>query len=111
MRVNMHMNVIDIYRNVFYGYSAIGVLKLILAVILSAAVEAHDEAEEQTTTTDTDADEQAPLLSQPSQAQAPLPATPKKQLRAKISRGSVPIVASLCALFALDSFASGLAPL
>ncbi|KAG8672432.1 hypothetical protein FPOAC2_05820 [Fusarium poae] len=106
MRVNLGMDVADVYRNVFYGYSTIGVLKLVSALVLSAAVEAHDEP-----ASDTDANEQAPLLTQPNQVQAPIQAPPKKQLRAKISRESVPVVVSLCALFALDSFASGLAPL
>lgn len=106
MRVNLGMDVIDVYRNVFYGYSAIGVLKLISALVLSAAVEVHDEPE-----SDADTNEQAPLLTQPNQAQTPNQAPPKKQLRAKVSRESIPIVVSLCALFALDSFASGLAPL
>lgn len=106
MRINLGMDVINVYRNVFYGYSAIGVLKLISALVLSAAVEVHDEP-----ASDTDTNEQAPLLTQPNQAQTPNQAPPKKQLRAKVSRESIPIVVSLCALFALDSFASGLAPL
>ncbi|RBR08523.1 uncharacterized protein FIESC28_10213 [Fusarium coffeatum] len=109
MRVNLGMDVVDIYRNVFYGYSAAGILKLISAIILSSAVEAQDEAEQPTSASDTD--EQAPLLAQPSQGQAPTQAPPKKQLRAKISRESIPVVVTLCTLFALDSFASGLAPL
>ncbi|RGP76698.1 hypothetical protein FLONG3_5138 [Fusarium longipes] len=107
MRVNLGMDVIDIYRNVFYGYSTIGVLKFISAVILSAAVEAHDE-EEQVLASSAATGEQAPLLAQT--AQTPSQAPPKKQLRAKVSRESIPVVVSLCALFALDSFASGLAP-
>ncbi|KAM0501039.1 hypothetical protein ACHAP8_004765 [Fusarium lateritium] len=106
MRVNLGMDVVDVYRNIFYGYSTIGILKLISAVVLSAAVEAHHEP-----VSDADANEQAPLLTQPNQAQTPSQPPPKKQLRAKVSRESVPIVVSLCALFALDSFASGLAPL
>ncbi|KAM0304704.1 hypothetical protein HYE67_001622 [Fusarium culmorum] len=106
MRVNLGMDVIDVYRNVFYGYSAVGVLKLISALVLSAAVEVHDEP-----ASDTDTNEQAPLLTQPNPAQTPIQAPPKKQLRAKVSHESIPIVVSLCALFALDSFASGLAPL
>lgn len=109
MRVNLGMDVVDVYRNVFYGYAAVGVLKLISAVILSSAVEAQDEAEQPTSASETN--EQAPLLAQPGQGQAANQAPPKKQLRAKISRESIPVVVTLCALFALDSFASGLAPL
>ncbi|CAG7566222.1 unnamed protein product [Fusarium equiseti] len=109
MRVNLGMNVVDVYRNVFYGYSAVGVLKLISAIILSSAVEAQDEVEQSTSASETN--EQAPLLAQPGQGQDATQAPPKKQLRAKISRESIPVVVTLCALFALDSFASGLAPL
>nr|CEG05269.1 unnamed protein product [Fusarium clavum] len=109
MRVNLGMDVVDVYRNVFYGYSAVGVLKLISAIILSSAVEAQDEAEQPTSASETN--EQAPLLAQPGQGQDATQAPPKKQLRAKISRESIPVVVTLCALFALDSFASGLAPL
>ncbi|KAF5231173.1 hypothetical protein FAUST_9479 [Fusarium austroamericanum] len=87
MRINLGMDVIDVYRNVFYGYSAIGVLKLISALVLSAAVELYDEPQ-----SDTDTNEQAPLLTQPNQAQTPNQAPPKKQLRAKVSRESIPIV-------------------
>ncbi|KAI1070913.1 hypothetical protein LB507_011050 [Fusarium sp. FIESC RH6] len=109
MRVNLNMDVVDVYRNVFYGYAIIGVLKLISAIILSSAVEAQDEAEQ--TTSASQGSEQAPLLAQPGQGQDSNQAPPKKQLRAKISRESIPVVVTLCALFALDSLASGLAPL
>jgi hypothetical protein len=111
MRVNLGMDVIDVYRNVFYGYSAIGVLKFISAVVLSVAVEVHDEVDKQTPASNAATNEQAPLLTQSGQASTPNQAPPKKQLRAKVSRESIPVVVSLCALFALDSFASGLAPL
>ncbi|KAJ4002638.1 hypothetical protein NW752_002540 [Fusarium irregulare] len=109
MRVNLGMDVVDVYRNVFYGYAAVGVLKLISAIILSSAVEAQDEAKQPTSASETN--EQAPLLAQPVQGQATNQEPPKKQLRAKISRESIPVVVTLCSLFALDSFASGLAPL
>ncbi|KAG5660055.1 hypothetical protein KAF25_003577 [Fusarium avenaceum] len=110
MRVNLNMDVIDIYRTVFYGYSAIGVLKLISAVILSAAVEVHDEPEEESLASTAENTEQAPLL--PAAPQNESQAAPKKKkLLARVSRESLPTVVSLCTLFALDSFASGLAPL
>lgn len=110
MRVNLNMDVIDIYRTVFYGYSAIGVLKLISAVILSAAVEVHDEPEEESLASTAENTEQAPLL--PAAPQNESQAAPKKKkLLARVSRESFPTVVTLCTLFALDSFASGLAPL
>lgn len=110
MRVSLNMDVIDIYRTVFYGYSAIGVLKSISAVILSAAVEVHDEPEEESLASTAENTEQAPLL--PAAPQNDSQAAPKKKkLLARVSRESLPTVVSLCTLFALDSFASGLAPL
>ncbi|KAM0234364.1 hypothetical protein ACHAP5_010085 [Fusarium lateritium] len=110
MRVNLNMDVIDIYRTVFYGYSAIGVLKLISAVILSAAVEVHDEPEPGPSAPTTEDTEQAPLLPAAPQNESQT-APKKKKLLARVSRESIPTVVSLCTLFALDSFASGLAPL
>ncbi|KAF4993168.1 hypothetical protein FGRMN_6653 [Fusarium graminum] len=109
MRVNLNMDVIDIYRTVFYGYSAIGVLKFFSAVILSAAVEAHDEPEQAATSTADGNTEQAPLLPESTQSDSQTP--PKRKLRARVARETIPTVISLCTLFALDSFASGLAPL
>ncbi|KAF4450446.1 hypothetical protein F53441_6445 [Fusarium austroafricanum] len=106
MRVNLGMNVIQVYRNVFYGYAALGVLKLISAIVLSAAVEVHHESEQASNN-----NEQAPLLPGNNQDQNADQPQPKKQLRARISRESIPTVVTLCTLLALDSFASGLAPL
>jgi hypothetical protein len=108
MRVNLGMDVVEVYRNVFYGYSAMGVLKLISAIILSAAVEVHHEPGQETPA---DNGEQAPLLPDNTQAQNADQTQSKKQLRARISRESIPTVVTLCTLLALDSFASGLAPL
>ncbi|KAF4970322.1 hypothetical protein FSARC_2642 [Fusarium sarcochroum] len=111
MRVSLHMDVVDVYRRVFYAYSAIGVLKLIAAIVLSAAVEVQHEPEQDQPSSNGDNGEQAPLLGENSQNENTTQSPPKKQLRARISRETVPIVVSLCTLFALDSFASGLAPL
>lgn len=108
MRVNLGMDVVEVYRGVFYGYSVMGVLKLISAVILSSAVEVHHETEQGSPA---DNGEQAPLLPDNAQAQGADQPQPKKQLRARISRDSIPTVVTLCTLLALDSFASGLAPL
>ncbi|KAF5968777.1 multidrug resistance transporter protein [Fusarium bulbicola] len=108
MRVNLGIDVVEVYRSVFYGYSVMGVLKLISAIILSSAVEVHHEPEQGSPA---DNEEQAPLLPDNTQAQNADQPQPKKQLRARISRDSIPTVVTLCTLLALDSFASGLAPL
>ncbi|KAF3062461.1 hypothetical protein GL218_03080 [Daldinia childiae] len=62
------------YRAIYFGYAALGLLKLTLTLLLSHAVESEKKA-----------------------------GTEPKE--------SVPVVATLCLLFALDSFGSGLAPL
>ncbi|KAI1040382.1 hypothetical protein LB505_003614 [Fusarium chuoi] len=77
------MDVVEVYRGVFYGYSVMGVLKLISAVILSSAVEVHHETEQGSPA---DNGEQAPLLPDNAQAQGADQPQPKKQLRARISR-------------------------
>ncbi|KAM5354972.1 hypothetical protein ACJ41O_001618 [Fusarium nematophilum] len=104
MHGTLHMDHVDVYRAVFYGYSVIGLLKFATSVVLSRAVEIHD------TPAPAAANEETTPLIQGNGGQNE--AQPKKrQLRAKLSRHSIPVVVCLCALFALDSFASGLAPL
>ncbi|KAH7253281.1 hypothetical protein NW759_007057 [Fusarium solani] len=108
MRVSLHMDVVDVYRRVFYGYAILGLLKLVAAIVLSSDVEIHHEPQPVPAA---DNDEQTPLIPGNNSQQSTSETAPKKQLRARISHESVPIVVCLCALFALDSFASGLAPL
>jgi MFS family permease len=93
---------IDAYRVVYYIYSAVGVLKLVLSLVLSS---------------DCEADKQ-PATGNPTETQPLLgPEAPKKkkkgplQLLPQLSAESKIIVFQLCLLFACDSFASGLAPL
>jgi hypothetical protein len=102
------MDVVDVYRRVFYGYAILGLLKLVAAIVLSSDVEIHHEPQPVPAA---DNDEQTPLIPGNNSQQSTSETAPKKQLRARISHESVPIVVCLCALFALDSFASGLAPL
>lgn len=92
------------YRVVFFAYAAIGVIKFALACGLSKKV----EAEKRRVMPQRDA-ETAPLLGNGNAEE------PKKRswvsLVPSISKESRVIVVNLCLLFALDSFASGLAPL
>ncbi|OAA61866.1 Major facilitator superfamily domain, general substrate transporter [Niveomyces insectorum RCEF 264] len=105
------------YRLVFVAYALLGVVKFVLAMALSRAV----EAEEKTATArvpspppaTTLASEGTPLLhgnSTPND-QDPPPRWTLRALLPEIDKGSISVVAVLCFLFALDSFASGLAPL
>jgi MFS family permease len=109
------------YQLIFYVYAGIGVLKVILALSQSSAVEADKpETTESDAQTPTPNQETEPLLGdrQPEQTAAadtarPQPKKPwiRKPALPKISPQSRSVIASLCVLFALDSFASGLAPL
>ncbi|KAJ3546148.1 hypothetical protein NM208_g2133 [Fusarium decemcellulare] len=111
MRTDLHMDTVDVYRKVFYAYSIVGVVKFLCAVVLSSAVEIHDTPKPQEPASNAESDEQTPLITDNNAQGTADQNRPKKQLRAKISHESLPIVVCLCALFALDSFASGLAPL
>jgi len=88
---------------VFWGYAAFGVIKMILALALSKNVEAEKK---KISPPDT---ETAPLLGDSAEIIEPK----KSRLRSllpNISAESKTIVSYLCLLFALDAFASGLAP-
>jgi hypothetical protein len=91
------------YRAIFFAYAVIGLIKFLLACSLSRNCEA-----ERKVTPATDA-ETAPLLgdNRPKAKES----KPSRSLLPSISKESRIIVLNLCILFALDSFASGLAPL
>ncbi|KAI1662189.1 MFS general substrate transporter [Daldinia decipiens] len=94
------------YRAIYFGYAALGLLKLTLTLLLGHTVES-EKKQAQNRTRD---DETRPLLESGVEAST----SHKRGLRAlfpDISRESVPVVVTLCLLFALDSFGSGLAPL
>ncbi|KAI2784287.1 MFS general substrate transporter [Daldinia loculata] len=94
------------YRAIYFGYAALGLLKLTLTLLLSHAVESEKKQAQNRARND----ETRPLLESSVEANTP----PKRGLRAlfpDISKESVPVVVTLCLLFALDSFGSGLAPL
>jgi MFS family permease len=95
------------YRSVFWGYACVGLIKLCFALALSNACEAERKQPPPAADPET-----APLLGDGAEDQEP-----KKQngwLLSKmpeISPASRVIVFNLCVLFALDAFASGLAPM
>jgi hypothetical protein len=98
-------DIINSYRTLFYGYAVFGIIKLFLALSLGKVIEAEKKP-----TLPIQNSESAPLLGDGAED-----AVPKKNyLRSilpTISKESRVIVVNLCILFALDSFASGLAPL
>lgn len=103
-----HWSRIETYHLIFVGYAVAGTLKLVLTLFLSAECEAERQAEAHPPT---DQNEQAPLLGQ-REGDAESPNKPSKySTLPKFSRESKLVLAQLCALFALDNFASGLAPM
>jgi hypothetical protein len=104
MRVELQWDTIDTYRCIFWGYAVFGAIKFFLALMLSEACEAEKKevpiADPETAPLLRDGAED--LGSKKSRSRSWLP---------EISAESKTIVFNLCILFALDSFASGLAPL
>jgi MFS family permease len=91
------------YRTIFFVYAVIGLIKFLLACSLSRNCEAEKKV---TPARDT---ETAPLLGD-NRLKAKK-SKPGRSLLPSISKESRVIVLNLCILFALDAFASGLAPL
>lgn len=117
---------VDAYGAVFYGYAALGLVKLALVLLLSSKVEAEKKSRKPGQNTA----ETTPLLAENhngsgnssetveadgnANGAAKKPTAIRQRLRAllpEISRESVGVMVNLCILFSLDSFASGLAPL
>lgn len=90
------------YRVVFYGYAVLGVFKFFLALLLSRDIEAErDEA-------GVSEEETVPILGErPAEREVEVK-TWRSKLVPRIERESMPVVATLCFFFALDSFASSL---
>lgn len=96
------------YRMIFFAYAAVGVIKFCLTCALSKSIEAEKRVPR--------------AVSEPANPETALllpdgaNVKPKEKRRffsliPDISTESRLIVVNLCVLFALDSFASGLAPL
>lgn len=100
------------YRVIFIIYAALGLFKTGLVLMLSPEIESEEKQKQQRSKAA--ASETAPLLNDASSSTGNGAATAPKEtglrrLLPKVSRESVSVVAELCVLFALDSFASGLA--
>lgn len=120
VRVQLEWDKISTYRLVFWGYAVVGAIKFLLAVALSKKCEA-EVLTKKPVERDT---ETAPLLAgadggdvrQEQEQQDRIVTEAKKRrglrkLLPKIGKESRVIVFNLCLLFALDAFASSLAPL
>lgn len=109
--------VVETYHLVFFIYAAIGGLKLVLTLLLSGRCEADKASPPSQRETE---GERAPLLGQPNDDQPKQQQQQQQQKKKKpskfamlpkLSRESRTILFQLCLLFALDNFASGLAPM
>ncbi|KAK4149828.1 major facilitator superfamily domain-containing protein [Chaetomidium leptoderma] len=113
-RSTLDWALLDAYRAVFLGYAVMGLVKLVLALALSPAVEADEEEPPSVSSSSSGGGptDTTPLLNGESE---PQPETRTRRwwaaLLPQLSPESKGITTALCLLFALDSFASGLAPL
>lgn len=110
MREKLRWKVTNVYRTVFWMYAFLGIVKFLLTISLSKAVEAEKKKESKPSGDSED----APFLGE-DEEEVQKPVEPKKSFihsyLPDISAESRVIVAQLCLLFGLDSFASGLAAL
>ncbi|KAL9133350.1 MAG: hypothetical protein Q9175_005471 [Cornicularia normoerica] len=111
---------IGAYRTIFGIYAVLGVVKLLLAFMLSDKCEPEQPKQEYQEVHQMDNVEAEGLLSDDedsqeehvaSEARAPLPDMKRKSIWPAISPASRSILIKLCLLFAVDSLASGLVPL
>lgn len=111
---------ISAYRIIFGIYAVLGVVKLLLAFMLSNKCEPEQTKQEYQEVHQMDDVESEGLLSDgedshegnvQSKARAPLPEMKRKSIWPAISPSSRSILIKLCLLFAVDSLASGLVPL
>lgn len=93
------------YRIVFWGYAVFGLLKLVLTLALSKAVEAEKKV------VPIQDPETAPLLGDGAEDQEPKKTSWLLAKMPSFNPESRVIVFNLCVLFMLDAFGSGLAPL
>lgn len=104
MRYQLQWSEVETYKAVFWGYAVFGMIKFFLALALSKKCELEKKpvpaADPET----------APLLGDDAEDMEPKKSKFRSWLP-DISAESRVIVFSLCILFALDAFASGLAPL
>ena len=104
MRHQLEWTEVETYRAVFWGYAVFGLIKFCLALALSKKCEIEKKIVPAANP------ETAPLLGDGAEDLEPK----KSKLRSwlpNISAESRVVVVNLAVLFALDAFASGLAPL
>ncbi|KAF2132428.1 MFS general substrate transporter [Dothidotthia symphoricarpi CBS 119687] len=103
------------YRFIFVLYAALGIVKLVLVLALSPTVELHDQKHEYQEVIELEDEDLVSHTSSPRKARRTPKSSEVKTVRRlhallpQISRESLLILFRLILLFALDSFASGMA--
>lgn len=115
LHTNLGWQLIDGYRAIFCGYALVGLAKVFLVSVLSNSVELSgpEKVEAQSRGAGNTA-ESTPLLGEETPEEELNPVSIKSgkgPMLPTISQESVRVISTLCLLFALDSFATGLAPL
>jgi MFS family permease len=112
VRSALGWSLLDAYRAVFLAYAVLGLVKLVLALALSSRVEADEEPAGTSNASGTPTDT-TPLLNSANSESSPTTSNRRwwAALLPQLSAESKGITIALCLLFAVDSFASGLAPL
>ncbi|KAK4232997.1 major facilitator superfamily domain-containing protein [Achaetomium macrosporum] len=103
LRRGLGWSLLDAYRGVFLGYAGLGLVKLVFALALSPAVEADEVNPSVSSRSEGAPTDTTPLLN-------PEPESTDSQPETSQTRKTRWVTAALCFLFAVDSFASGLAP-
>ena len=113
-----HWSEVNAYRFIFGVYAVLGLVKLVLSLLLSDKCEPEPPKQEYQAVVQMDSVEAEGLLSdeedteeEPPKKQAPPPEIKRKSIWPAISPQSRSTLIKLCLLFAVDSLASGLAPL
>ncbi|KAK4942080.1 hypothetical protein LTR10_018116 [Elasticomyces elasticus] len=104
LRDEKHFSVIKAYRIIYFVYTAVGVVKLCLALMLSKECEVNAQPKT------ANPSETAPLLGNGQTQQFKDDKKKRWRLLPAISKESQVVLVQLCVLFAFDNFASGLAP-
>lgn len=118
LQVRFFWSALDSYRTVFWAYAGLGLAKCMLTLMLSSNCELDvrdapqsesqsDAAPSETSTLLPSGDDPVPKIA--GEDQAVSPPVPTSWLPS-LSRETQLIISKLCLLFALDSLASGLAP-
>lgn len=105
LQVTLEWDDVASYRAIFWAYAVVGILKFLLSIALSKSVEAEKKV------APVQDSETAPLLGNGTENDEPKKKSYFRSLLPEISKESRLIVVNLCILFALDAFASSLAPL